>query len=95
MKNLIIRWIYTPSGNCPVQAEGYFLNRYFYFKARYETAVIEFCKSEEMWELGYINTRYTLITTAPYQAGWLPKWKCRLLIWKGCYKLLIDTIFNK
>lgn len=95
MKNLIIKWIYTPRGNCPIQAEGYFLNHYFYFKARYETAFIEFCKSEEAWERDLIDTRYTLLTTDPYLAGWLPLWQCRLLIWKGCFKLLIDTLFKK
>ena len=45
--NKIFRWIYKPSGNCPVQAEGYFLGYFFYFRARHEFATIEFYNKKE------------------------------------------------
>lgn len=25
----IFKWIYSPNGNCPIQAEGYFLGYFF------------------------------------------------------------------
>ena len=81
----MIKWIYKPSGNCPVQAEGYFLGHYFYFRARWESATIEFSKTEGGPEVAY----YVLAKTEPFMAGWLPKWICRLLIWKGCFKFMI------
>lgn len=88
----MIKWKYKPSGNCPVQAEGYFLGHYFYFRARYNTAVIEFAKTETDWEYSRLISRYILLDMEEdYAAGWLPKWICRLLIWKGCLKF----IFNK
>ena len=40
-------WIYKPNGNCPVQAEGYFLGYFFYFRARHEFATIEFYNKKE------------------------------------------------
>lgn len=81
----MIKWIYKPSGNCPVQAEGYFLGHYFYFRARGEHATIEFNKVEGGPEVAY----YILAKTEPFMAGWLPSWKCKLLIWKGCFKFII------
>jgi hypothetical protein len=74
----MIKWKYKPSGNCPVQAEGWFLKQPFYFRARGELATIEFG-----------NYFYVLAETEEYAAGWLPKWYCRLLIWKGCLKFIL------
>ena len=74
----MIKWKYKPAGNCPVQAEGWFLKHYFYFRARGEYATIEF-----------ENHFYVLTKTEPYMAGWLPKWKCKLLIYKGCIKFIL------
>jgi len=74
----MIKWKYKPSGNCPVQAEGWFLGHYFYFRARGEYATIEF-----------ENHFYVLTKTEPYMAGWLPKWICKLLIYKGCIKFIL------
>jgi len=74
----MIKWKYKPSGNCPVQAEGWFLKQAFYFRARGELATIEFG-----------NHFYVLTKTEPYMAGWLPKWYCILLIWKGCLKFIL------
>ena len=87
----MIKWKYKPSGNCPVQAEGYFLGYYFYFRARGEYATIEFSKEEGRPEVAY----YILTETDEYMAGWLPKWKCRLLIWKGCLKFIIRKQIQK
>ena len=91
----MIKWKYKPSGSCPVQAEGWFLGYYFYFRSRWEEATIEFSLSEAGWENNLIHGRYVLITTDEYAAGWLPKWKCKLLIWKGCIKFLFKKNKNK
>jgi hypothetical protein len=74
----MIKWKYKPAGNCPVQAEGWFLKQPFYFRARGEWATIEFG-----------NHFYVVTKTEPYMAGWLPKWKCKLLIYKGCIKFIL------
>lgn len=87
--------IYNFGGNCPVQADIKFLGYYGYFRARYDTAIIEFSTSEENWEKGNIVwADYTLTETKMYMAGWLPKWKCRLLIYKGIIKFTIHLLKN-
>jgi len=85
----MIQWKHKPSGACPVQSEGYFLGYYFYFRARYDKAVIEFSLTEPGWENDMIHGRYVLWTTRSlYGAGWLPKWFCRMLVWWGCVRFL-------
>ena len=91
----MIKWKYKPAGNCPVQAEGWFLGYYFYFRARGEYATIEFSKTEAGWENDLIHAFYVLTKTKEYMAGWLPKWRCRLLIWKGCLKFLFKKDKHK
>jgi len=91
----MIKWKYKPSGNCPVQSEGWFLGYYFYFRARWERATIEFSKTEAGWENDLIHARYVLTKTEEYAAGWLPKWKCKLLIYKGCLRFLFKRHKNK
>jgi len=81
----LIKWKYKPSGWFPVQAEGWFLGTYFYFRSRGDEAAIEFCSTEEDWDKNNIDSFYILYRTAPYKAGWLSKWLCRLLIYKGCF----------
>lgn len=83
-----------PWGNCPVQATGKFLGKYFYFRARWDKATIEFAENEEMWEKDIILKRYILLKTEPFKAGWLSKIKCFLLIIKGCYWYLINKDEN-
>jgi hypothetical protein len=85
----MIKWKYKPAGNCPVQAEGWFLGHYFYFRARGECATIEFAKTQEDQEEDILIAFYVLIKTEEYMAGWLPKWICRLLIYKGCIKFIL------
>jgi hypothetical protein len=80
----MIKWISKPHGNCPVQAEGYFRGYYFYFRARHSQATIEFSKTEEDWVKYNSINRYVLAKVDDPQAGWLRKWICKLLIWKGC-----------
>ena len=46
LKNMLFKWIYKPSGQCPVQADGAFLNHKFYFRARWDEANIEFYRTE-------------------------------------------------
>lgn len=93
----MIKWKYKPSGNCPVQAEGWFMGYYFYFRARWSKATIEFSKTEAGWENELIHARYVLLDTGddPYAAGWLPKWACRILIWKGCLRFLFKRNKDK
>ena len=80
----MIKWKYKPSGNCPIQAEGWFLGYYFYFRSRYTQAIIEFSKTEAGWENDLIHARYILATVPYPMAGWISKWQCRLLINLGC-----------
>ena len=88
----MIKWKYKPAGNCSVQAEGWFLGHYFYFRARGEHATIEFSKNEEA---NVLTAFYVLIKTEEYMAGWLPKWKCKLLIYKGCLKFIFKKDKHK
>jgi hypothetical protein len=46
----LIKWKYKPNGWCPVQAEGWFLGTYFYFRSRWDQVTIEFCSTEEDWD---------------------------------------------
>jgi len=91
----MIKWKHKPGGQCPVQAEGWFLGYYFYFRARYEEATIEFSQSEACWEYDLINARYVLLKTDEYAAGYLDPRLCRLLIWKGCIKFLFKKDKHK
>ena len=91
----MIKWKYKPSGNCPVQAEGWFLGYYFYFRARYSQATMEFSKTEAGWDNDLIHARYVLATVDNPEAGWLPKWICRVLIWIGCLMFLFKRNKNQ
>jgi hypothetical protein len=83
----MIKWKRKPHGHCPVQAEGYFMKHYFYFRSRGSQSTIEFAKTETDWEYQRYTAKYILLDMEDnYAAGWLPKWICRLLIWKGCIK---------
>lgn len=84
----LFKWIYKPSGNCPVQAEGYFLGYYFYFRARHTQATIEFYKDETFFYKNNYIKRFILKTTPEYRAGWLSKRYCKWLIFKGCFLFL-------
>lgn len=92
---LKIKWVYKPSGLCPVQSEGYFLDYYFYFRARNEQAKIEFCKSKEDWKKDYITKEYILYkTNESYMAGYLSYFHCKRLIHWACFKFLINRIIR-
>jgi hypothetical protein len=92
----MIKWKHKPSGNCPVQAEGWFLGYYFYFRARGNEAIIEFSLTEAGWENDLIHGRYMLHrTTIDHYAGWLPNWYCKLLFWMGCIRFLLKTNKHK
>ena len=85
----LFKWIYSPSGYCPVQAEGYFLGFYFYFRLRWSRATIEFSKSELDWQKDSILKTYVLSTTNYGKAGWLNHNYAKWLIYKGCLKFLL------
>lgn len=79
-----IKWKYKPNGNCPVQAEGWFLGYYFYFRSRWNTSTIEFSESKILWDHHTIYKYYNLYkTTDAYSAGWITNKKAILLIYKG------------
>lgn len=80
----IFKWEYKPSGNCPVQAEGWFLNYYFYFRARHSLATIEFYEDKGDFYIDEPIDYIELKETEKHQAGWLSEKECRRLIYKGC-----------
>jgi len=83
-----IDWICKPYGNCPIQAEGYFNGKYFYFRSRWNRATIEFAKTSLHWENDHTIRGYTLYTLEAPKAGWISKRMCYLLIFKGCLKFM-------
>jgi len=93
MKKLF-KWEYKPSGNCPVQANGWFLGYYFYFRARWSLATIKFYKDKGDYEIDIIEAYFELKKTENYLAGWLPKSKCKWLIYKGCFLFLLNQLTN-
>lgn len=79
----MIKWLYKPSGQCPVQAEGYYLGYWFYFRSRGERAIIVFSKTEEDYNRRRIHKCYILWKGNWPDAGWLDHNKCKQLICKG------------
>lgn len=90
----IFKWIYKPNGNCPVQSEGWFLNYFFYFRARGNYATIEFYNNKEDFYIGDAVISWYLKETKQYDAGWLSKRVCYFLISKGCLRFLFYRIFS-
>ena len=92
---LSITWKHKPHGIAPVQAEGYFMGKYFYFRSRYERAVIQFADSEEDWKGVNILKKYVVYKTYNlYKASSIPYWKAKLLIYKGCLMYLLNFKSN-
>ena len=95
VQELMITWKHEPNGICPVQAEGFFLGYYFYFRSRYETGKIQFCKKEQDWDDGYITKEYVVYTSKDlFAAGYIKHSKARRLIYWGCFKFLINRIIR-
>jgi hypothetical protein len=83
----MIKWLYKPSGACPVQAEGYFLGYWFYFRSRGTQATILFSKIKEDY-LGKNHYKYYVLWEGSWpDAGWLNHNKCKQLICKGLRRL--------
>ena len=92
---LVIKWKEEPHGIAPVQAEGYFMGKYFYFRSRYERAVIQFADSEEDWKGVNILKKYVVYKTYNlYKASSIPYWKAKLFIYKGCLMYLFNFKSN-
>lgn len=85
----MLKWIYKPSGNCPVQAEGYFMGKFFYFRSRGSRTTIEFANSIEDWNNDKILKYYLLKVSQWPEAGWFSKRYCYLLIFKGLMMFLL------
>jgi len=81
----MIKWIYKPAGNCPVESEGYFLNQYFYFRARYDYITIDFAPSYTDWWADKNIIQYTLRYKKDANYGQYSKWRCIPLIYWGCW----------
>ena len=95
MEELSIIWKHKPHGICPIQAEGFFLGYYFYFRSRYETSKIQFCKTSDDWDNGNITKEYVLYRSDDaYVAGYIKHSKARRLIYWGCFKFLINRIIR-
>lgn len=86
---MILKWKHKPWGNCPVQAEGWFLGYYFYFRSRWEFARIDFSKTEEDWWKDQIHKEYYLAGFPSPSAGWISKRQATLLIYKGLLMFLL------
>lgn len=91
----VIKWKYKPSGNCPIQSEGYFFSYYFYFRSRWNVAYIEFSESMLDWEDNKLLLTCKLWSTKPPKAGWLNKKFCQFLIYFGCFRFLLFLIYDK
>lgn len=89
----LIKWKYKPSGLCPVQSEGWFMNKYFYFRSRHSTARIEFANSRDDWYDDKVIKKYTLYTTKdPFSAGYFSERFCLILVYIGFFKFLLYNI---
>lgn len=94
-QELMITWKHEPHGYCPVQAEGWFIGYYFYFRSRYETGKIQFCKTAQDWDDGYITKEYVVYKSDDaYAAGYIKHSKARRLIYWGCFKFLVNRIIR-
>jgi hypothetical protein len=92
---MLFKWIHKPSGQCPVQAEGIFLNHYFYFRARWSWIMIEFAKNKLDWEQDDLEVAFLLKSTAEYEAGYTKTSECKWLIYKGCSKFAFYLLNKK
>ena len=88
----IFSWKYSPTGQCPVQAEGQFLGHYFYFRSRWSTASIEFAETEEHWEKCHIIRRYALKRYEAPAAGWISAREAGWLIAVGCLAYIVPRV---
>ncbi len=93
----IFKWIYKPSGQCPVQADGVFLGYYFYFRSRGELSTIDFYKTKEDWENLHPSTLYVEVKKDYYQymAGYISTRLAKWLIFKGFLMFLVWRILTK
>jgi hypothetical protein len=91
----LFKWESKPNGNCPVQSNGWFLNCYFYFRARGTRATIEFYKDKGDFYLVEPNMEFVLKSTNKYEAGWLSKKECKFLVFKGCFIFLFKHKRNQ
>lgn len=96
MRYIGIQWISKPSGNCPVQADGYFLNHYFYFRSRWSRATIEFAECKFAWQRDDLE-RVILLKSYKdsYVAGWISNRYATYLIYKGCFLFSIYLLKSK
>lgn len=90
-----LKWKYKPSGLCPVQAEGWFFDWYFYFRSRNSTATIEFSKTEEDWLIDNCIKYELYKTKNKYKAGHISEKFALFLIYIGFVKFLFYLLKKK
>lgn len=89
----MFKWKYKPCGIFHVQAEGWLLGFFFYFRAMGSSVTIDFSKSEELWIEGNYIKSFNLLNFRNRKAGDLSFWKAELLIYLGCLLFLLTFSF--
>ena len=89
------KWGRKPSGYAPVQADGYFLGYFFYFRSRWEIAAIDFAETKDSWWCDDLKAHFELKTTKLYKASWISHNRCKWLVYKGCLKFFIHLFIKK
>ena len=93
--NKLFQWVFKPQGTNLVQAEGYFLGYFFYFRATNVFATIEFFHSKYDFDReGGVNILkgYIVKNRNNYDATQLSKEESYFLIFKGCVRFLFCEI---
>jgi hypothetical protein len=90
----MIKWLLKPHKKYQIQAEGYFLGRYFYFRSKFNTSVIEFSNHKNQYNY-HLEKSYVLHVNNDYEAEYLNLNFCKLLIYKGCFLFMLHLIKSK
>ena len=75
----MIKWLSKPHKKYQIQAEGYFLGRYFYFRSKFNASVIEFSNHKNHYDY-HLEKSYLLHVNNDYEAEYLNLNFCKLLI---------------
>jgi hypothetical protein len=94
----MITWIKKPYGESPIEAEGWFLGYYFYFRSKWNIASIQFAKDQDYWydiDNGIIKEYILLKTKKQHAAGYISYNYAIVLIVKACIKFCYYLLKNK
>jgi len=90
----MIKWLSKPNKKYQIQAEGYFLGRYFYFRSKFNASIIEFSNHKNHYNY-HLEKCYVLHVNNDYEAEYLNLNFCKLLIYKGCFLFMLHLIKSK